>query len=206
MKNNTLIIIVISVITILGFLLLAYKLTSAPPVSVYPEINAIKPDDHLTWSPDKKNILIEYSDFQCPSCRSFHTLLKQIEPKNVTFVYRHFPLPQHQNAALAAYAAEAAGNQGKFFEMANLLFDKQDDWSKLADPKDYFVRLASQLGLDPTRFKSDMDSQTVKNKVYKDLASGNTASVNATPTFFLNGKKLDNISSFEEFKKLLLSL
>jgi protein-disulfide isomerase len=216
MKTNTIALIVGGVIFLFLFLIGVYKLTnSGGSPTTYPEIGKINASDHYKWSPDKKNILVEYSDFQCPACKNFHEILKTFEAsgspdfkitQKVTFVYRHFPLFQiHQNTLDAAYAAEAAGKQGKFFEMGDLLFDKQGEWSKLGNAKDYFVKLAENLKLDVEKFKADAGSNEVKQKVEVDLRSGENGGINATPTFFLNSKKLDDIRSFDEFKKLLLN-
>lgn len=214
MNKNTVIIILASVIGIFAFLLVAYSLTNSSSPSIYPEINAIKPSDHVTWSPDKKNILVEYNDFQCPACKNFHDFLRSFESSNsadfaitkkTTLVFRHFPLYQiHPNSMAAAYAAEAAGKQGKFFEMVNSLYSTQTDWGNLANPTDYFLKLAADLKLDTEKFKTDMNSQEVKIKVNDDLDSGNKAGINQTPTFFLNGARLDNITSFGDLRRLLI--
>jgi protein-disulfide isomerase len=123
--------------------------------------------------------------------------------KNVTFVFRHFPLFQiHPNAYAGSYAAEAAGKQGKFWEMHDLLYETQVNWASLPNPTDFFVNLAAQLKLDVDKFKADMNSQAVKDKVDADLRSGNAAAVNSTPTFFYNGKKL-TIQSFDQLTQIL---
>lgn len=204
----------ISVLLIFGFLLLAYKFTNTTQNILFPEVNIIRSDDHVKWSPEKKNILVEYSDLQCPACKTFYDLIKtQIEAsgsgqtditKKITFVYRHFPLYQaHPFAQIAAYSAEAAGRQGKFFEMENLMFARQETWVKKPDVKAEFEKYAAELKLDITQFKKDRDSQVTRDKVVADTQSAQKASVNSTPTFFLNGKKLDNIRSFDEFIQLL---
>lgn len=216
MKNKTILYIVGGVVVLFLFIIGAYKLTNTGSTQSYADITTVKTSDHIKWSSDKKNVLVEYSDFQCPACKNFHSILKTFEASSspefkitqkVTFVYRHFPLYQvHQNAFNAAYAAEAAGKQGKFFEMTNIIFEKQDEWKKLGNAKDFFVKLAKELSLDVRKFAKDIDINEVKQKVNDDIDSGNRGEVNSTPTFFLNGKKLDDIRSFDEFKKLLLSL
>lgn len=216
MKNKTILYIVGGIVILVLFLIGAYKLTNTGSPSSYDNITTVKANDHIKWSPDKKNVLVEYSDFQCPACKGYHDIMKPFEAssspdfkitKKVTYVYRFFPLYQiHQNAYASAYAAEASGRQGKFFEMGDLLFDTQNQWASLGNPTDFFVKLAEQLKLDTGKFKSDMNASDVKQRVDDDLSSGNNAGINSTPTFFLNGKKLDDIKSFDEFKKLLLSL
>lgn len=215
MSKNAIITTVISILLIGGFLFVTYSLTNKPQTSDFSNILSLNKTDHLKWSPEKKHILVEYSDMQCPACKTFHEAIKsQIESsasgsldiqKNITFVYRFFPLYQiHPKAFDSAYAAEAADHQGKFFEMVDMLFARQNSWSKSGNPKNDFISYAKELGLDTEQYKKDMDSQVVKDKVDADLASGNKAEVNATPTFFLDGKKLDNVNSFEEFKQLLV--
>ncbi len=216
---NKILIGVISVIAIFAFLIGAYKFTNTSSDKNYTEVNVVSKSDHITWATDsaaKKNILVEYSDLQCPACKSFNEFIRQyIEasgsanaeiPKKVTFVYRHFPLAQHAHAEQAAYAAEAAGKQGKFFEYVNLLFDKQKDWENSKDAVKKFETYAKDLGLDLNKFRKVRDSKESKDKVNADLLSGQKAEVNATPTFYLNGKKLGPINSFDEFLKPLQSL
>lgn len=215
--KNKIIISVISAIAILLFLFVAYKLTNTKTTVDYPEVNKISSLDHLKWATDSakiKNILVEYSDFQCPACKLFHdTIRSEIENKNapnseltkkITFVYRDFPLDQHQNAKVAAYAAEAAGKQNKFFEFGDILFDKQNEWGESNDSQKYFDEYAKSLALNLDQFHKDMNSNEVKNKVDTDVLSGEKASLNATPTFYFNGKKLENINSFADFLQPLI--
>jgi len=207
---------VISVICIISFLVGAYFLTNQSQPIDFPSVNTILETDHVTWSPDKKNILVEYSDLQCPAYRQFHTTLKEFEasgsadtdiPKKVTLVYRHYPLTQlHPHAQEAALAAEAAGLQGKFFQFADMAFEKQAVWSKENDVNTIFTQYAKDLGLNVDQFKKDLTSPEVAKKVSDDVQSGNAAQISATPTFFLNGKKLTDITSFDDFKKLLRQL
>lgn len=213
---NKLVIGLISILAIFGFLLIAYKLTNTPQNKEYPQVNKVGSDDHIKWSAQKKNILVEYSDLQCPACKAFHELIGgQIEAsasgnaditKKITFVYRHFPLIQHQYAEEAAFAAEAAGKQGKFFEMADRLFKNQEAWAKSKNPKKEFEAYVNDLKLDLEKYKKDYNSKETKEKVSADLLSGQQADVNATPTFYLNGKKLDTVRSFDEFIRLLKNI
>lgn len=216
MNKNT---IIISVISILGtFLLLygVYKLVNQPVQTDFPQVKQLSADDHIKWSPEKKQILVEYSDFQCPSCKSFHDIFKTFESsnsadfditKNTTFVYRYFPLYQiHDKAYLSAYAAESAGIQGKFWEMADLLFTNQSSWSTSNDPlKEYFIKYAEDLKLNTDQFTRDINSDKVKNRVNRDLLEAEQMGLDSTPTLFLNGKKVE-VSSFDELKKMLREL
>ncbi|HID07204.1 MAG TPA: hypothetical protein EYP10_08645, partial [Armatimonadetes bacterium] len=172
----------------------------------------IKKTDHITWAKDGKATLVEYSDLQCPACKTFHEILKKLEAtdsaypeivKNIKLVYRHFPLTSiHKNALKAAFAAEAAGEQGKFFEMVDLLFETQEQWSDLDNPTDHFVNLAQKLKLNIEKFKKDINSEKIKQKVYSDMRSGEKLKIFGTPTFFLNGKKLEFKTPQEFIEKL----
>ena len=199
-------------IALLTFLFIIYYLINAQNQKTYQEINQVKSTDHLKWSTAKKNLLIEYSDFQCPACKSFNDYItKELDndksiTNKVSFIFRHFPLYQiHQDAFEPAYAAEAAGRQGKFFEMADLIFASQKDWENNPNQKQVFVNLAKKLELNLDQFAKDYDSQETINKVQSDLKSGENVGLDSTPTFFLNGKKLE-INSFDNFKKILLNL
>ncbi len=212
-NKNIIIISLISLISIIALLSFVYLITngSGGDTTIYPQAKTLKSDDHITWSPAKKHILTEYSDLQCPACQNFHSLLKsQLETsdtikKNVTFVYRHFPLDMHVHGREAAYAAEAAGKQGKFFEMADLMFDSQKQWESSNDVNGFFLQLAQQLNLNLDQFKKDASSAEVKNRVEEDYNGGLKLGINATPSLFLDGKKVD-LSSFSNFKKQLTNL
>lgn len=154
-----------------------------------------------------KVTLVEYSDFQCPACAAYYPLVKQIGAEyesRVKIEYRYFPLRRiHKNADVGAAAAEAAGLQGKFWEMHNMLFEKQTEWENSGSASDIMINYAKSLSLDIERFKSDMNSQTTKDQIEADLQSGLSSQVEGTPTFFLNGQKIQNPQSYEEFKKLI---
>lgn len=139
--------------------------------------------------------LVEFSDFQCPACFSVQAPLKQILDKysdKVTFVYRHFPLSSiHKNAQLAAQAAEAAHLQGKFFEMHDKLFANQSVWGSMSDPRDEFYKYIETIGMDKEKFIADLDSQGVKDIVANDLLVATRYRLSGTPTFFVNGVKIE---------------
>lgn len=152
--------------------------------------------------------LIEYTDFQCPACAAYYPILNQLSEEmgdRVRIVIRHYPLMQiHKNALPSARAAEAAGRQGKFWEMHDLLFINQAEWSNAEDPmKSIFPAYAGRAGMDIERFRSDMQDATLDDKINEDRGTGNTMQITGTPSFFLNGEKLKNPSSIEEFKKAI---
>ncbi len=155
---------------------------------------------------DSKVVIMGYSDFQCPACRAYEPLVNQLYKEygdRVLFVYRHFPLINiHPNADAAARAAEAAGRQGKFWEMHDMLFENQSSWSKLVNAESVFAGYAQKLGLALEDYESVMASDEVRQMVADDYARGLKAGVNSTPTFFLNGTKI-RPSSYDEFRLLL---
>lgn|SRR3989344_443884 len=196
---------VIGTILLAGGLYGAWKMTSKP--TEIKQINfTFSKNDRIKGNKDSKVILIEYSDFQCPACKAYFPLVKQIADTfkdKAAIIYRHFPLPQHQNAQKAAYSAESAGNQGKFWEMHDLLFKNQENWSDKSNIDELLLSYAKELKLDEEQFKKDIASKKIHDKVDTDVSSGQEAGVNSTPSFFLNGEKLDNPSNFETFKKII---
>lgn len=164
--------------------------------------------NHVTGATESKVTLIEYGDFQCPACKSYHPVLQQLKEEygdRVTFQFRHFPLTQiHPNAFIGARAAEAAGKQGKFFEMHDLLFENQEAWSTAPNPTVVLENYAEQLGLNVDQFKTDMNSAEVAATINADAKAAQAAGGNSTPTFVLNDTRIEkNPQSLEEFKKLL---
>ena len=148
-------------------------------------------------NPEAPVTIVEFSDFQCPYCNKFFQtaekdiIEKYVKTGQVRFVYRHFPLTNiHPNALPAAQASEAARIQGKFWEMHNLLFVRQTEWSNLPNPNNTFVSYAQNLGLDTAKFAKDMDSQEIKNIISKDMADAAMLEIDGTPTNFINGERL----------------
>ena len=216
MNKNTVIIAIVSIIGTFLLLFGVYKLVNQPVQTDFPQARQLKTNDHIKWASGRKNILVEYSDLQCPSCKGAHDFLKTVEAsrsadfditKKVTFVFRYFPLYQiHDKAYLSAYAAEAAGIQGKFWEMTDLLFTNQQVWSIGGDPlKEYFLKYAEELKLNVDQFSKDIGSSKIKDRVNQDLLEAEQMGIDSTPTFFLNGKKIE-VSLFDELKKMLREL
>jgi protein-disulfide isomerase len=162
--------------------------------------------DHVLGPIDAPVTIIEYSDFQCPACETYYYVVERLLASStvpIRFVYRQFPLSQHANAIPASLASEAAGVQGKFWDMYRLLFEDHADWTELSDPKPVFVRYATELGLDTSKFTIDMASSTLKDHINNDVKEGINIGINATPTFFINGKAITNPSSYDEFKTIV---
>lgn len=140
-------------------------------------------------------VLTEFADFQCPACAATVPMLKELEAEfggKYKLVFKHFPLVDtHKNAMSAALAAEAANAQAKFWSMYDLLYDRQDQWSDLADPTAKFIDFAKELGLDTARFEKEVKNKTYKSIIETDMTFGKKIGVPGTPTFFLNGELIE---------------
>lgn len=162
-----------------------------------------QPTNHVEGKGTTGVTLMEYGDYECPICYAYYQPVNQVVSQfgdQIKFQFRNLPLSSvHKNAFAGARAAEAAGMQGKYFEMHNLLYQNQDPegasgWVASDNPLDqYFVGFAKQLGLDTNKFKTDYNSQQVNDSINADLAAFNkTGEPEATPTFFLDGKYVPN--------------
>ena len=164
-------------------------------------------DEGFLPSENGKAVLVEFSDFQCPACGIYYPLVKKLKTDlgdKLTVVYKHFPLSQiHKNADLAARTAEAAKIQGKFWEMHDMIFEKQNEWSGSNQALSLFSSYAVSLGLDKDKFLQDIDSNEVRNKISDDYQQGVRLGVKGTPTFFLNGKKITNPGNYDDFKSTI---
>src|ERR1043165_2498372 len=137
-------------------------------------------------------VIEEFGDYQCPPCGQLYPELKQIELEygdQVKIVFHHFPLTKiHKNALVAAHAAEAARNQNKFWEMHDLLYRNQKDWSELDDPRPVFIDYAKQLGLRVDQFTNDLGSNLIDQRISADMQRGSSLGVTGTPTVFLDSR------------------
>jgi protein-disulfide isomerase len=171
---------------------------AAGPVAIAP--GAEPP--HVIGVSNAPVTLEEFGDYQCPPCGNLHPVLKRIEHdygSRVRVVFRNLPLESiHKNAFLAARAAEAAGLQGKFWEMHDLLYERQKDWSGVPLPRPVFSGYARQLGLDIARFERDIDRPEVGVRIGADMRRADSLRVSSTPTVFLNGRELPPSKSLDE--------
>lgn len=151
--------------------------------------------------------LVEYGDYQCEACFAFEPVVEDVIEQykdRIKFVFRPFPLEKgHKNSLLASEAAEAAAEQGKFWEMHRLLYERQPAWSGLPSPLDTFVQYAKELGLDEAPFRSALVSGTYKQRVRASYAEGMRLGVSGTPTFFINGQKAKLSRSQASFAEAL---
>lgn len=157
---------------------------------------SMSPDDHVTGSPSAPVKLVEYGDYQCPFCGRAQVeveRLRQALGSRLCLVFRHFPLTQaHPYAEQAAEAAEAAGAEGRFWEMHRLLFEHQEDLSLEA-----LIEYAGALDLDIDAFASSVQEHRFHDKIRRDFMTGVRSGVNGTPTFFINGHRHDGAFSAE---------
>ena len=138
--------------------------------------------------------LEEFGDFECPPCGMFHPILEQMHTEfgdKLQITFREFPLvPTHQHALAAASAAEAAGLQGKFWEMHDLLYEHQNEWKKEFNVRPIFEGYAKQIGIDVERYKRDMNGDLVAQRIFQDGKRGHSLGVKGTPTVFINGREV----------------
>lgn len=169
--------------------------TNLPPVSAA---------DYSSGPKNAQITLIEYGDFQCPACSHYFPMITQLKKDfkdTVRVIYRNFPLTSvHKNAQIAAQAAYAAGKQGKFWEMHDLLYENQTKWADSTTPDQIFAQYAVQLGLDPVQFTTDMTSKEAVDFIAAQASGGEKAGVQGTPTFFLNGHLLENPTDYNQLK------
>jgi len=149
---------------------------------------------HVRGKPDAPVTLEEFGDFQCPPCGQFagfaEELLKEYDSR-LRVVFRNFPLPGHEHAREAALAAEAAGFQGKFWEMHDTLYREQTSWSKAPNTRELFESYAGTLGLNMEQFKKDMDGDKARERVDSDHALGDSLGIKVTPTLFINKRAME---------------
>ena len=184
--------------------------SSRPPVATIPNTLTVPPPaiapgaqpPHARGSTAAPAVIEEFGDFQCPPCGQLHPILKKIEADygaRLGVIFRHFPLPSlHKHAYDAARAAEAAGRQGRFWEMHDKLYENQSKWSAAADARSLFVEYARSLGLNTEQFRNDLDALEVNSRVLADQRRGASLGVTGTPTLFLNGREVPATSITSE--------
>lgn len=211
MKNEVRILLGIAAVSILAlagavYLLSKNSTAQSTASEVVDERVLMRPNSNKLSDQNLKVTIVEFGDYQCPACAAAEPtlirVLKDYQGK-VNFVYRNFPLSQHKNALPAARAAESAGVQGRYWEMNQKLYGSQESWAQDADPTDKFVGYAKELGLNEGQFKEDLKSGKFDEKIRNDYTDGITLKVNATPTFFINNKKLNSNPSYDQWKSLI---
>jgi len=202
-KNIPTIIIIGLIVLVIGFVIYAI---SRPESADKTKTNSTRPKVEADVSKlsqgnsqgpaDAKVTLSEFGDYQCPACSQYHEFIKEsILPKydgKLKFVFLNFPLIQiHDNAQSAAQAAEAAALQGKFWQMHDILYERQKDWEKQKDPTSKYESYAKEIGLNMSQFKKDYTSQKVIDIINNQVALGEAFNLKGTPSFFVNGVQVD---------------
>jgi NhaA family Na+:H+ antiporter len=148
---------------------------------------------HVRGKPNAPVTVEEFADFQCSSCGAYYPELKKIENEfgdRLRVIFRERPLvPRHEHALIAAQAAEAAGVQGRFWEMHDKLYENQKAWSEAKDVVPMFVDYAKQIGLDADRFMRDLNGEVVAARIFQDGKRAHALGIDSTPTFLVNGKE-----------------
>lgn len=161
---------------------------------------------HLSTAKDEKAVLVEFLDFECEACKAAYPLvqeLKQDYGDHVTFIARYFPLPGHPNSMEAAIAVEAAAQQGEFKAMYQQMFETQDQWSHSGQSQaERFRGYASKLGLDMDAYDKSVQDPATRARVLLDKSDGAGLGVTGTPTFFLDGERIQPASE-AEFRQLI---
>lgn len=164
-------------------------------------------NDRSKWPDDAAVVLTEYLDFECEACWANYPILKQLYQEfsgNMKIIVRYFPLPWHKNSSSAAYAAQAAGLQGKFWQMHDLLFESQSSrWEKSTVNQEQFIAYAQKIWLNIEQYKIDVSSQETKQRVLTDKKQWVKLWITWTPTFFLNGQRIQNPRNIDEFRTLI---
>ncbi len=213
MKNEVKIIIGIAVVAVailvLGAFVFSKNTTSSTPAiseEVVSKELLVTPTSRKIGPSDAKVTIVEFADFECPACAYAHPITKKIIAEygdKIQYVYRNYPL--HFNSYPAINAVEAAGEQGKYWEMSDLLFTKQSEWGqKQVSVKDTLTGYAKELSLDIDAFTKVLDDAKYDDLVDADKKDGESAGVSGTPTFFINGKKINSgVPSYESLKALI---
>lgn len=145
----------------------------------------VGPEDHVQGSANAAVTLVEYGDYECPSCGEAYSVVKQLQSqfgRKLRFVYRNFPLPQHEFAMPAAEAAEFAATEDRFWEMHDALYENQDKLNLELLP-----RLAKRLGLDTEALEEVLEDEAFADRIEDDMKSGEASGLRGTPTFYING-------------------
>lgn len=199
------------VLVVLAFGLIYVSKSEKPETnnSLAPNVDTLKitEDDWTYGNKNAKVVLIEYLDFECEACGAYYPITKKIKEEykdNLLFVVRYLPLPGHKNSKTAAYAVEAAGKQGKFWEMTDILFTKQREWGEqqIAN-QSQFEKYAIEAGVNIEQWRKDVTSAEVIKRVDDSYLEAMSLQLQGTPSFFVNGQKIEKLNGYESIKTLI---
>jgi protein-disulfide isomerase len=167
----------------------------------------IKPGGHSRGPQNAPVTLVEFGDYECPVCGTWYPFVNELltrYPDKLRLEFHHYPLVSvHPNAMAGAMAAEAAGEQGKYWEMHDALFEHQREWGESPNPKPYFMNFASHIGLDLNRFEQSLSSPGLQSRILTDVSQAQDLHIEGTPTFFLNGQLIQPKLNMEELVQLV---
>jgi protein-disulfide isomerase len=167
----------------------------------------IKGGIHFRGPENAEVTLVEFGDYQCPSCGAYHPFVKEIlnrYPKQVRLEFHHFPLISiHPNSLAASKAAEAAGEQGHYWEMHDALFEYQNQWATQPDPKPIFAAIANRIGINGTILVQAMDNPRLQERILADVQQGDKVGIQAVPTFFIKGQQVSMKLSIDDFVQVI---
>ena len=160
--------------------------------SIIYKVNAVGPND-------SKVVLTEFADLQCPACAQLTPIIKEIVSKHpeIRYEYKHYPLSYHEFSFKAAEAAECAGDQGKFWEFIEKIFESQETWEQSKNPDAIFQRIAREQGMDLQKLGACVEDPRVKEEALREREEGRGLGIQETPTFFVNGNKIDGVPAMK---------
>jgi len=199
-KTKPFIVIVVAVVLAAGIAVYWSRQSAASGEGSNNTIIAANPGGgHIRGKATAPVTLVEFGDYECPSCGYYYPMVEEVlrrYPDKVKLEFHHYPLIQmHAHALAAAMAAEAAGDQGKFWEMHDMLYKHQTQWARNPNPEAQFLAFATDLGLDANKFMRSLKSPDVEKRILEDIQRGSNARVEGTPTFYINGQSLNPLPS-----------
>ena len=171
------------------------------------EILNVRDNDWMKGNPDADVVVVKYSDFQCPACRFYASMDDRLSDElgdDVLFIYRHFPLRNFEFSRLAARYVEAAGRQGQFWRMHDLMYINQQRWSR-GDAESIFRKFAESIELDMDQLDEDLQDPSIGERLDSDFDDGRRAGVTAVPSLFINGERVENPNSLDSYRELIES-
>ena len=198
----------------LGYVATKPKSSSVQTAETADTTNAGPPQGYLIGKVDAPVKILEFADFECPSCGGWATVTEPdvrsriINAGLANLTYYDFPLTQHRNTLAASNAAACADEQGKFWQMHDRIFQAQDEWNGEATeaPKPFFKRYAAEVGLDVSKWEACYDARKYQKRISANLAEGLRRGVNSTPTFLIANRLYPGMRSYDELKKIVDSV
>jgi protein-disulfide isomerase len=179
----------------------------ASATSTAPVHADIKGGGHIRGPENGQLTLVEFGDYQCPSCGAYHPFVKEIlsrYPEKLRLEFHHYPLISiHPNSMAASMAAEAAGEQGRYWDMHDALFEHQREWAENPNAESVFLALANRIGLDQNGFMQAMRSPKLQDRILQDVTRARDLQIDAVPTFFINGERVHINPSMEDFVQVI---